>query len=53
MTYTDYICRFPVYPAKVQAVKNDKVEVFTIEKITGVEFRKALVEAGFNFIQFI
>jgi len=53
MTYTDYICRSPVYPAKVQAVKDNKVSVFTIEKITGVEFRKALVEAGFDFIKFI
>jgi hypothetical protein len=53
MTYTDYICRSPVYPAKVQAVKDNKVKVFTIEAINGVDFRKALVEAGFDFIKFI
>lgn len=53
MTLQDYITKCAVYPKKVQAVKDGRISVFTIEQRTGVEFRALLVEAGYTYIQFI
>jgi len=53
MTLQDYITDRAVYPKKVQAVKDGRISVFTIEQRNGVEFRVLLVEAGYTYIQFI
>jgi len=53
MTFQDYITDRAVYPKKVQAVKDGRISVFTIEQRNGVEFRVLLVEAGYTYIQFI
>lgn len=53
MTLQDYTTDRAIYPAKVQAVKDGRINVFTIEARNGVEFRALLVQAGYSFIQFI
>ena len=53
MTLQDYTTDRAVYPAKVQAVKDGRINVFTIESRYGVQFRALLVEAGYTYIQFI
>jgi hypothetical protein len=53
MTLQDYITNRAVYPKKVQAALNGRIAVFTIEGRNSVEFRAALVQAGYTYIQFI
>jgi hypothetical protein len=53
MTLQDYITEWAVYPKKVQAVKDGRIKVFTIEQRNGIEFRALLVQAGYTYIKFI
>lgn len=51
MTLQDYITDRAIYPAKVKAVKDGCIKVFTIERNTRIEFRALLVQAGYTYIQ--